>query len=49
VAPEQSGLIEWDVCWLLSWNWADQLKAKASGHGFLGNFFTTHPHVCRDT
>lgn len=45
VAPENSGMIEWDVCWILSWNWAEQLKAKARTAGFRGEFLVTHPNV----
>lgn len=42
----------WDACdvlWLLSWNNADGLKAKARAAGFTGQFLVTHPTLCRST
>lgn len=40
---------EWpDVLWILSWNWADQLKARARAAGFTGEFFLTTPTVRRE-
>lgn len=32
-----------DVLWILSWNWADELKARARALGFTGRFLVTTP------
>ena len=34
-----------DVLWLLSWNWADLLKARARAMGYEGQFLVTSPDV----
>lgn len=45
VSLEESGVIEWDVCWVLSWNWLAPIKDKLREHGFRGSFLVTAPHV----
>lgn len=34
-----------DVCWVLSWNWSQQLKQRARDNGFRGEFFLASPTV----
>jgi len=37
-----------DALWVLSWNWAEQMKAEALRQGFKGQFLTTTPDVRLD-
>lgn len=43
--PIQGGRPDCDLLWVLSWNWVDQLVARARANGYRGQFFVTHPTV----
>lgn len=45
IARPPASLVNVDVLWLLSWNWAETLMGKAKALGFRGRFLVTAPDV----
>lgn len=43
IRPFPESFVGCDVLWLLSWNWATELKARARARGFQGQFLVALP------
>jgi hypothetical protein len=45
IIPCPASMADVDVLWILSWNWAAELKRKAKALGFKGKYLMTSPTV----